>query len=66
MEEERAAVRAVLHFGAKEDTTDDNATGLRFFSEGGEKLGEPCVWNSASEGGMMMSNLEVSRWVPSN
>ena len=25
MEEERAAVRAVLHFGAKDDTSDDNA-----------------------------------------
>ena len=37
MEEERAAVRAVLHFGAKEDTTDDNATGPRFFfGAGGE------------------------------
>ena len=28
MEEERAAVRAVLHFGAKDDTSDDNAARL--------------------------------------
>jgi len=34
MEEERAAVRAVLHFGAKDDTSDDNAARL-WVSHGG-------------------------------
>ena len=34
MEEERCAIRAVLHFGGKNDKTDDNVTLLRLTVDG--------------------------------
>lgn len=43
MEEERAAVRAVLHFGAKEDTTDDNNFTLGAESKQGVRNAEAKV-----------------------